>query len=90
MPNCDKLLENARNSPANVRFTDLCHLAECYGFEYARAEGSHRMYKRPGWPKTMNFQDKGGKAKAYQVRQLLDAIDVILAQDATSKERQNE
>ena len=80
MPDCDKLLERARSSPANLRFEEVCDLAECYGFVFARQAGSsHRIYKRPKWPKVMNFQNRNGKAKAYQVRQLLEAIDLILA-----------
>jgi hypothetical protein len=30
--------------------------------------------KRKGYQRAMNFQDDNGKAKAYQVRQLLDAL----------------
>jgi hypothetical protein len=64
MPNCDTLLNHARQRPNNVRFRELCQLAECYGFTFARQRGSHVQYKRPGYPLTMNFQeDKGGKAK---------------------------
>ncbi len=32
MPNCDTLLQEARRNPKNVRFRDVCALAECYGF----------------------------------------------------------
>jgi predicted RNA binding protein YcfA (HicA-like mRNA interferase family) len=83
MPKCDKLLDQARSTPSNLRFTDLCALAECYGFVFARQRGSHRQYKRPGYPKTINFQpDKNGKAKDYQVKQLLDAINIIERENA--------
>lgn len=77
MPSCEKLLERARNSPKNLRFADLCQLAECYGFVFVRQSGSHRIYKRSQWPKIMNFQDRDGKAMPYQVRELLQAIDAI-------------
>jgi hypothetical protein len=37
---------------------------------------SHRIYVREGNPRIMNFQAaSGGKAKPYQVRQLLNSID---------------
>ena len=52
-------------------------MAECHGFLFDRQRGSHRMYKRPGYPKVMNFQDDNGKAKPYQVKQLLLAIQTI-------------
>ncbi len=79
MPDCDKLLERARRSPSSLRFEEVCNLAECYGFGLDRQASSHRIYKRPGWPQLMNFQNRNGKAKAYQVRQLLAAIDEIIS-----------
>lgn len=90
MPNCDKLLEHARNSPADLRFTQICQLAECYGFVFDRQAGSHRIYKRPMWPQVMNFQDCKGKAKPYQVRQLLNAIDLILDETTRNEEQTDE
>lgn len=75
MADCEKLLEQAQNAPAALRFSQLCRLAECFGFEIARQRGSHRIYKRSGYMRMMTFQDDGGKAKPYQVRQLLDVID---------------
>jgi hypothetical protein len=75
MGRCDKLLQRARTSPANLRFEELCQLAECHEFVLARQKGSHCLYKRPGEPRVMNFQDDHGKAKEYQVRQLLSVIE---------------
>ncbi len=80
MAKCDKLLEKARNSPHNFRFEDLCKLAECYGWISTRhLRSSHQIYFNPDFPNhdgaTMNFQDRSGKAKPSQIRQLLDAID---------------
>jgi hypothetical protein len=74
MGKCDKLLQRARAAPASLRFEELCQLAECHGFALARQKGSHRLYKRAGEPRVMNFQDDRGKAKEYQVKQLLDVI----------------
>ena len=76
MARCEKLLDKARNSPNDLRIAELCKLAECHDWVFARGKGSHRIYKRPGTPGIMNFQaDKHGKAKAFQVKQLLAAID---------------
>jgi hypothetical protein len=79
MANCAKLLERARNSPKNLKFEDLCTLAECYGWVFQRQSGSHRIYLHPSLGNTvgsmMNFQPRGGKAKPTQVKQLLDAIE---------------
>lgn len=74
MGKCDKLLQRARAAPANLRFEELCLLAECHGFTLARQKGSHRLYKRAGEPRVMNFQDDRGKAEEYQVKQLLEVI----------------
>ena len=70
----DKLLAEALNAPANMRFADLCSLAEMFGFICRKVNGSHRIYKREGYRWNMNFQDDDGRAKPYQVRQLLDAL----------------
>lgn len=74
----EKLFEKAKNSPANVKFDELCRLAEYAGFELRSVKGSHRIYKLGDPPKMMNFQpDKrdGSKAKIYQVRQLVKHIE---------------
>jgi len=46
-------------------------------FGEARKSGSHRVFKTP-WPgdPRVNLQEgKNGEAKAYQIRQLLQAVD---------------
>jgi predicted RNase H-like HicB family nuclease len=77
MSKCDKLLEKAKNSPNNFSFSDICDLAECYGYILDRQVGSHKIYKNldPAFARFpfMNFQDQKGKAKTYQLRQLLQA-----------------
>lgn len=57
-----------------MRFADLCSLAEGFGFVLKNQEGSHRSYKLAGCKRMMNFQNDGGKAKPYQVKQLLAAL----------------
>lgn len=79
MPKCKKLFEKAQRSPQNFGYEELCALAECYGFVFRRQTGSHRLYKHPSGI-TMNFQDRGG-AKAYQVQQLLKAIEEFSIED---------
>lgn len=82
----DKLLEKAKNAPHNFRFSDLCKLAECYGWQATRHDRtSHRIYFNPSFPDrdgaTMNFQDRKGKAKPTQIKQLLDAIAQLEGND---------
>lgn len=77
---CKKRLEEARANITSLRFGNLCALAECFGWVFIRQRGSHRMYKRTGSTILMNFQeDRNGRAKPYQVRQLLAAIDDLSA-----------
>ena len=76
MAQIDKLLAAIRQSPKNVRFHDLISICDHY-FGEARQRGtSHHVYKTPwpGDPRVNIQQGKGGKAKAYQVRQVLAAI----------------
>jgi predicted RNA binding protein YcfA (HicA-like mRNA interferase family) len=75
LPRCEELLERARRNPSGLRFAELCRLAECFGWRCARRRGDHVLYKRPGTMRLMNFQNAGGRAKPYQVRQLLAAIE---------------
>ena len=70
----EKLYRKAKNSPNNTSFDDICSLAECVGCEYRNTKGSHKTYDRPDG-KLMNFQSVNGKAKPYQVRQLLEYIE---------------
>jgi hypothetical protein len=86
MPDCDELLRRARENPAGLRFGEICQLAECFGFERKRQHGSHVIYKRPGCFQLMNFQNDQGMAKAFQVRQLVAAIDGILESGSESED----
>jgi hypothetical protein len=73
-----KILDQMRREPANVRFGDLKKVCENY-FGGARQSGtSHAIFKTPwvGDPR-INIQDDKGKAKAYQVRQVLLAISKL-------------
>lgn len=71
-----------RRSPQSVRFDDLAKV--CAGhFGPPRQDGtSHKVYKTPwqGDPRVNIQRGKDGNAKAYQVRQVLDAIDRLEAE----------
>ena len=76
MRRCADLLERAKKNPGGLRFADLCKLAECHGWEFARQKGAHRLYTRPGSARPLNFQEgEKGTSKTYQVRQLLHWIE---------------
>ena len=86
MERIKEILKQFKLNPANVRFNDLCKVCEHY-FGKARQSGSsHRIYKTPwrGDPR-VNIQNSKGKAKAYQVKQVLKAIERLEVENATKK-----
>lgn len=74
----EELIETARRSPAKVRFRDLCGLLVRLGYVVDCRRGSHRIYRhssRRDLP-PVNLQEGGaGKAKPYQVRQVLGIVE---------------
>ena len=73
----DKALAKIRRNPRNVRFDDLRQVCDRY-FGKPRQNGSHLFYKTPWQGETLvNIQPIRGMAKAYQVRQVLKAIDTL-------------
>lgn len=73
-----ELVERMRSGPRAIRFSDLCRVCDHY-FGQSRQRGtSHRVYKTPwsGDPR-VNIQNEKGMAKAYQVRQVLRAIEKL-------------
>lgn len=69
-----RLFVKISKSQTNIKFSNLCDLAEFYGFVFDRQKGSHRVYRHKKHPGIMNFQEVKGKAKPYQVKQLLNFI----------------
>ena len=65
----------AQGELANVRFTDAQRLAEALGFELDRVRGSHHIYRHTAIGERINLQSRGGQAKPYQLRQLLDLVE---------------
>ena len=72
--NPHKLLQKALASPVNLRFEEACALARAFGFHLSRVSGSHHIFVHPSVRELQNLQDVRGKAKAYQVRQLLQLV----------------
>jgi hypothetical protein len=71
----DKILFQVLSGGAdqNVRFSDLCALLAWLGFDL-RVKGSHHVFTRTGVAEILNLQDKQGKAKPYQVKQVREVI----------------
>jgi len=65
------LLQKALSSPTNLRFGEACALARAFGFHLSRVSVSHHIFVHPSVRELVNFQEVQGKAKPYQVKQLL-------------------
>lgn len=72
------ILRDMRSNPAGIIFADAMKVAEHY-FGEPRNNGSHCVFKTlwPGNPRVDLQKGDGNKAKAYQVRQLLQAIEKL-------------
>jgi hypothetical protein len=86
MVKIDDILAQMKRNPKNVRFVDLCKICEFYFGKPRRSASSHRVYKTPwrGDPR-INIQNHKGKAKAYQVKQVLLAIEKLEIGHGTKK-----
>ncbi|MEQ8404229.1 MAG: hypothetical protein RKE49_03965 [Oceanicaulis sp.] len=76
MARLEKVLREMKAAPQNVRFSDLATICDHY-FGAPRQRGtSHKVYRTPwtGDPRVNIQEGKAGKAKPYQVRQVLAAI----------------
>lgn len=64
-----------QRNPKGVSFKDLSKVCDVYFGKPRQCGTSHRVYKTPwsGDPR-VNIQNAKGKAKPYQVRQVLQAI----------------
>lgn len=71
-----------RRNPKGVRFADLRKVCDHYFGKPRQSGSSHCVYKTPwrGDPR-VNIQSSKGAAKAYQVRQVLAAIEWLEADD---------
>jgi hypothetical protein len=78
MSTSKKILDQMRREPTNVRFSDLLKVCEEFFGKPRQSGASHTIFKTPwlGDPR-VNIQNDKGKAKAYQVRQVLLAIDKL-------------
>ncbi len=73
-----KILEAMRRNAKGIRFSDLCAVCDAYFGSLRQNRSSHRVYRMP-WPgdPRVNIQEDKGFAKAYQVKQVLNAIDKL-------------
>jgi hypothetical protein len=87
-----RVLEAMRNG-SEIHFGDLARVCEHFFGKPRNSGSSHNIYKTPwiGNPR-INIQNDKGKAKPYQVRQVLAAIEKLAeiqhaAKAATEKKK---
>jgi hypothetical protein len=78
MGRIEDILAGMKRNPQDVRFSDLCRVCNHFFGKPRQGGSSHRVYKTP-WQADprVNIQSKKGKARAYQVRQVLKAIEKL-------------
>ena len=70
-----KLLKKLIAGSKNIRFNEATTIAEAFGFRLDRISGSHHILLHPDLPELVNLQNVKGKAKPYQIKQLLKIIE---------------
>jgi len=73
-----KILEQMSREPASVRFSELKKVCQHFFGDPRQSGSSHMIFRTPwaGDPR-INIQSDKGKAKAYQVKQVLLAIEKL-------------
>jgi len=66
-----KILSGANDN--NISFNELCNLLQSFDF-YLRVKGSLHIYYRMDIEEILNIQERNGKAKPYQVKQVRNII----------------
>jgi len=86
-----EIIDRMRRTPASIRYADLHRVCVAYFGEPRQSGTSHAIFKTP-WPgdPRVNIQNARGKAKPYQVRQVLLAIDRLVGINEPEKEETKE
>ena len=86
MAKIDDILAQMKQNPKGIRFTDLCKICDHFFGKPRQGGSSHRIYKTlwQGDPR-INIQNYKGKAKAYQVKQVLLAIERLEVDHGSEK-----
>ena len=75
----ERLLQQMRTNPAGVRFADACKVVSAFFGKPRQRGSSHCVWKMPwaGDPRVNLQRGVGGRAKPYQIRQAVQAIDKL-------------
>jgi hypothetical protein len=82
----NEIIAAMKSHPKGISFNDLCKVCDYYFGEPRQIGSSHRIYKTPwrGDPR-INIQNDKGKAKFYQVNQVLMAIKKLEEKENVGK-----
>ncbi len=86
MATTGEIISNMRRNPRGIPFSDLCKVCDhCFG-KPRKSAGSHRVCKTPwqGDPR-INIQNYKGKSKAYQVKQVVLALEKLEVNHGVTK-----
>ncbi|MDX9864029.1 MAG: hypothetical protein RBT34_04410 [Anaerolineaceae bacterium] len=83
MTKTQDIVNAMKNNSKGIAYNDLCKVCDYYFGEARQSGSSHRVYKTPwvGDPR-VNIQNDKGKAKSYQVMQVLRAIARLEVENA--------
>ena len=86
MAKIEDILADMERNPKGIHFQDLCKVCDSLFGKARQKSSSHRIYRTP-WPgdPRVNIQNDKGMAKAYQVRQVLKAIERLEAYHDAAK-----
>jgi hypothetical protein len=86
MTQIDDILNKMRQNPSGISFSDLSKVCDHFFGKPRKSSGSHRVYKTPwqGDPR-INIQNNKGKAKSYQVKQVLLALEKLEVNNGIKK-----
>jgi len=82
MSNIQEKLKQFKNNPKNAKFAELCKVCEFYFGKPRQSGSSHKIYKTP-WQGDPRVNIQNYKAKAYQVKQVLKAIERMEVEHGT-------
>ena len=70
-----KALRKILSGSKNVRFKEAVAVAEAFGFKLDRISGSHHIFVHSEVSDLLTLQNIKGKAKPYQLKQLLRIVE---------------
>jgi len=64
----DSIMQGFKDN--DISYEDMCNLLSYLGFKSRQNGSSHRVFVREDAPEIITIQNKNGKCKGYQVKQI--------------------